>query len=259
MIDSMSIVDTPNERKTIMADKVARTIVKAREHDYSSMDEWTDETEDFGEEAYSYHMDNGQIGLVQNDGDGVWLAMIGDDMDQIADGLGFYAEEDLKDLREARGWIYAMDERAAGEKYNPDGTLRPGDIKSWKDTPKKTAAGRHSDPYDSELKDFVDELIQEIKNSSMWGVYNRDHYIEDGDVWTFTIDAKDLQVYVAIDGTTVRMEPDFAPEDAVDYPLDTEGGEFNVTGEAYAILDQIDSYKRELDYMLEEDPERFAF
>lgn len=123
----------------------------------------------------------------------------------------------------------------------------------------RTAAGRHSDPYNSELKDFVDELIQEIKNSSMWGVYNRDHYIEDSDVWTFTIDAKDLQVYVAIDGTMVRMEPDFAPEDAVDYPLDIEDGEFNVTGEAYAILEQIDSYKQELEYMLEEETEGFDF
>lgn len=35
----MSIVDTLYERKIIMTDKVARTIVKAREHDYSSMEE----------------------------------------------------------------------------------------------------------------------------------------------------------------------------------------------------------------------------
>ena len=153
MIDNMSIVDTPHGRKTIMADKVARTIVKAREHDYSSMDEWKDETEYFGEEAYSYHMDNGQIGLVQDDGDGTWLAMIGDDMDQIADGLGFYSDEDLKDMREAQGWIYVMDERAAGEKYNPDGTLRSGDIRSWKDTPKKTAADEDLMPRPFEGED----------------------------------------------------------------------------------------------------------
>lgn len=128
------------------------------------------------------------------------------------------------------------------------------------DTSKKRyAAGRHSDPYDSELKDFVDDLIQEIKNSSDYGVYGLVHYTEDSEVWTFHIDAKDLQIYVAIDGTMVRMEPDFAPEDAVDYPLDIEDGEFNVTGEAYAILEQIDSYKQELEYMLEEETEGFDF
>lgn len=124
---------------------------------------------------------------------------------------------------------------------------------------KKIAAGRHSDPYNSELKDFVDELIQEIKFASDYGVYGLVHYTEDGDVWTFNIETDDFEVYVAIDGTMVRIEPDFAPEDAVDYPLDVEDGGFNVTGEASAIIDQIDSYKDEFDYMQEEDPERFDF
>lgn len=123
----------------------------------------------------------------------------------------------------------------------------------------RTAAGRHSDPYNSELKDFIDELIQEIRSSSDYGAYRLSHYTEDSDVWTFTIETDDFEVYVAIDDTTVRIEPDFAPEDAVDYPLDTEDGEFNVTGEAYAILEQIDSYKDEFEYMQEEDPERFDF
>lgn len=124
---------------------------------------------------------------------------------------------------------------------------------------KKMAAGRHSDPYNSELKDFVDELVQEIKSSSNYSVYGLRHYTEDSDVWTFTVATDDFEVYVAIDSTMVRMESDFAPDGSVDYPLDIEDGELNVTGEASAIIDQIDSYEDEFEYMQEEDPERFDF
>lgn len=201
-----------------MADKVANTIVKAREHDYSSMDEWKDETEYFGEEAYSYHMDNGQIGLVQNDG--AWLAMIGDDMDQIADGLGFYAEEDFKDMSEAQGWIYVMDERAAGEKYNPDGTLRSGNIGSWKDAPKRRAGshrlarGFHSRWNESDMYDFVNDAIDDINRrtySDIMAANLSSYEGDDGEVYTFDILSDYFTLFVEVDGTNVSISCEAIP------------------------------------------------
>lgn len=262
----MSIVDTLYERKIIMTDKVARTIVKAREHDYSSMEEWTDETEDFGEEAYSYHMDNGQIGLVQNDGDGTWLAMIGDDMDQINDGFGFYAEEDLKDLREARGWIYVMDERAAGEKYNPDGTLRPGNIKSWRDTLKKQASshrlarGFHSRWNESDMYDFVNGAVDDINRNTYSDIMagNLNSYEgDDGEVYTFDIMSDHFALYVEVDGTNVSIscEDDPSIDQAWDFDEDYSSSDladdlFNIVSAAEEIF---------IEEMSEEDSEGLDF
>ena len=266
MIDSTSIVDAPHGRKTIMANKVARTIVKAREHDYSSMDEWKDETEYFGEEAYSYHMDNGQIGLVQDDGDGTWLAMIGDDMDQIADGLGFYAEEDLKDLREAQGWIYAMDERAAGEKYNPDGTLRAGDIRSWRDTPKKQAGshrlarGFHSRWNESDMYDFVDGAIDDINRHTysdiMAGNFNS-YEGDDGEVYTFDIMSDYFTLYVEVDGTNVSISCEDDPSLDQSWDFDEDYSSRDLADDLFSIASDAEAVFIEM--AEEEASDEFAF
>ena len=118
----------------------------------------------------------------------------------------------------------------------------------------RQARGLHSDPNDSEMMDFVNDLISEIRADG-YGAGRPTTYLggDGDDAYVFTVSTDDFDVEVAIDSNTVMMEPDFDPSGAVDYPLDLNDGEFNVPGEAYAIIEQIDAYQEEFDLMNEDE------
>ena len=183
---------------------------------------WSDDTDYYGEEAYSYWMDNNQRAVVMKEPGSGWLAMIGDSTSQIANGMAFYADEVFKDKKAAQMWVYVMDEQSAGKKYNPDGSLRSGNIESWRNASKRQAGthrlarGFHSRWNESDMYDFVDDAIDDINRNTYSDIMagNLDSYEgDDGEVYTFDIMSDYFTLFVEVDGTNVSISCEAIPGD----------------------------------------------
>lgn len=192
---------------------------------------WSDDTDYYGEEAYSYWMDNNQRAVVMKEPGSGWLAMIGDSTSQIANGMAFYADEVFKDKKAAQMWVYVMDEQAAGKKYNPDGSLRSGNIESWRNASKRQASnhrlarGFHSRWNESDMYDFVDGAIDDINRHTYSDIMagNLNSYEgDDGEVYTFDIMSDYFTLFVEVDGTNVSIscEDDPSLDQAWDFDED---------------------------------------
>lgn len=192
---------------------------------------WSDDTDYYGEEAYSYWMDNNQRAVVMKEPGSGWLAMIGDSTSQIANGMAFYADEVFKDKKAAQMWVYVMDEQAAGKKYNPDGSLRSGNIESWRNASKRQAGthrlarGFHSRWNESDMYDFVNDAVDEINRNTYSDIMagNLNSYEgADGEVYTFDIMSDYFTLYVEVDGTNVSIscEDDPSLDQAWDFDED---------------------------------------
>lgn len=227
---------------------------------------WSDDTDYYGEEAYSYWMDNNQRAVVMKEPGSGWLAMIGDSTSQIANGMAFYADEVFKDKKSAQMWVYVMDEQAAGKKYNPDGSLRSGNIESWRNASKRQAGthrlarGFHSRWNESDMYDFVDGAVDEINRHTYSDIMagNFSSYEgDDGEVYTFDIMSDYFTLYVEVDGTNVSISCEDDPSLDQAWDFDEDYSSSNLADDLFSIASDAEEVFIEMSE--EEASEGFVF